>query len=396
MNHLDHLLRDWGYWNRLYSRASIRARGYRLASMRDVLPSVDTVAELTSHENGAVLWLEPRQSLHNLQPPKVALGDQAAYAVDYYKREFAPREDRPLIAYFRNPLLYGRHFSILDSQKHAFTECIRMDRRWKAGVPRHGRKIEENARYVPGTYLQACSEFHAHYAHHFCDIVPKLMLFEQQGLLYNVPALLHEASKPLSDESFHLLGLDTPDSRRWDDTCWRLDGLYFASDFKKFCSWTPESAAWVRQKFNPGLEQKPPGQKLFYISRRNAVRPALNEDGILAALKPWGLTVVEPERYSLQEQIALFADAGAIIGPQGAGIQNALWAPRGCRVLEFISPRYFSGVYWTLAESLGQSYGLVTGTTSTTEDPIKVGSTYSPELINRALEVLLKSEAVEA
>jgi hypothetical protein len=390
MNHLDHLLRDWGYWNRLRSRMSIRARGYKLVTMPEVLPAVSTVAELTRPENGALLWLEPRQSLHDLKPPKVALGEHVDYAVDYYRKEFAPRQDRPFIAYFKNPLLFGRHFSIIDSQNHIFKECIRLDRRWKAGAPRRGKGNPEKARHVPGSYLQACSEFHAHYAHHFCDIVPKLKLFEEQGLLHKIPALLHDASKPLSDASFHMLGLDTPNSRRWDDTFWKVDGLYFASDFKKFCSWTPESAAWVRAKFSPGLDQKAPGKKLFYISRRNGSRPALNEDQILEALKPWGLTVVEPDRYSLKEQIELFSEAGLIMGPQGAGIQNALWAPPGCKILEFISLRYFSGVYWTLAESVGHQYGLVTGTTSTTEDPIFVGSTWDPVLINRALEELMR------
>ena len=133
MNYLDHLLRDWGYWNRLRSKLAIRARGYRLVSMPEVLPAVASVAELTGPENGALYWLEPRRSLHDLRPPLVALGEHADYAVAYYKKEFAPREDRPFLAYFKNPLLFGRHFSILDSQKHVFKECIRLDRRWKAG-----------------------------------------------------------------------------------------------------------------------------------------------------------------------------------------------------------------------------------------------------------------------
>ena len=145
----------------------------------------------------------------------------------------------------------------------------------------------------------------------------------------------------------------------------------------------------MREKFNPGLDQKPPGKKLYYISRRNAERPALNEDAILEALKPWDITVIEPEKYSISEQIALFADAGMILGPQGAGIQNSLWAPRGCRVLEFISLRYFSGVYWTLAESLGHRYGLVTGQTDAQADPIHVGSTYNPKLIRQAVDALM-------
>jgi hypothetical protein len=390
MNHLDNLLRDWGHFNKFRAKLSIRTRGYRLVSMPDVLPAVNSLEELTQHENGAIYWLEPRQSLHNLKPPIVALGEHSEYVVDYYKREFAPRVDHPLIAFFRKPMLFGRHFSILDTKNHAFKECFRLNRRWKAGVPRPREKARETAKHVPGTFIQTCSAFHGHYAHHFCDIVPRLKLFEDAGLLHKVPALLHVSSTKVSDQSFHALGLDTPESRRWDDTCWTMDGLYFASDHKKFCSWTPESAGYVREKFSPGLDKKPPGNKLYFISRRNAVRATLNEDKILEELKPWGITVVEPEHLSLKEQIELFSDAGLIIGAQGAGIQNSLWAPRGCMVLEFISPRYFSGVYWTLAESLGHHYGLVVGQTTPDVDPVNATSVCDPKLINRALETLAR------
>jgi capsular polysaccharide biosynthesis protein len=386
MNHLDNLVHDWGWWNRAYSRLLIRSRGYRLVSMAKTLPAVATVSELARQENGALFWLEPRESLHDLRPPRVALGEHADYVVNYYKREFAPREDQPFIAYFRNPVLYGRQFSILDSQRRAFEECFTRDRRWREGAPKERKQA--TPRKVPGAWLLAGAEFHNHYAHLFCDVLPRLKLFEEAGLAGQHPAILPPKSHAFADEAIGLLGLEGNGSVRWDDGCWQPEGLYFASAFKRFCSWTAESASWVRQKFNPGLDRKPPGRKLFYISRRNGVRPALNEEEILEALKPWGITVVEPDRLPLKEQIDLFSEAGLIIGPQGAGIQNALWAPRGCRVLEFISPRFFSGVYWTLAESLGHPYGLVTGATPTAENPARAGSTYDPRLINRALEAL--------
>ncbi len=356
--------------------------------MRKTLPWVNSINELTSPENGAIFRLEPRQSLHNLQPPKVALGEHAAFVVDYYKKEFPAREDQPFIAYFKNATLFGRHFSILDTRRHAFEECFLRDRRWREGVPKIKRKLAPKK--MSGSYLLAGSEFHNHYAHLFCDVLPRWKLFEEAGLAGQQPAILPPASHAFADEAWREIGVAKDDAVRWDDGCWQLDGLYFASTFKRFCSWTPESASWIRQKFNPGLEEKKPGAKLYYISRRNGVRPALNEDAILAALKPWGITVVEPDRIPLREQIELFSDAGLIIGPQGAGIQNCLWAPRGCRVMEFISPRFFSGVYWTLAESLGQPYGLVTGETSAMENPATVGSTFDPDLVNRAVEALTR------
>ena len=78
MNYVDKLVHDWGWWNRGYTRLLIRSRGYRLVSMARTLPAVETVSELTRHENGALLRLEPRQSLQDLKPPKVALGEHFA------------------------------------------------------------------------------------------------------------------------------------------------------------------------------------------------------------------------------------------------------------------------------------------------------------------------------
>src|ERR1017187_3775578 len=72
VNQIDKLVHDWGWWNRAYSRLLIRSRGYRLVSMPKALPSVTTISELTQHANGALFWLEPRQSLHDFRPPRVA------------------------------------------------------------------------------------------------------------------------------------------------------------------------------------------------------------------------------------------------------------------------------------------------------------------------------------
>jgi hypothetical protein len=390
MNHRDALVSDWGPWNRSYSRLLIRARGYRLVSMLKALRVVDTVGELSAQKTGGLLWLKPRKSFYGLNPPTVSLGRSVDYILSYFRSEFFPRENRPWIAFFRDPLVYGRQYTILDLHRRAFEESIRLDRRWRAGVPRREQKVEEKARPVPGTYLMACLEFHSQYAHHFIDLIPRLMLFDEAGLLDRFPALLPETTSAFAEESFRHLGLDGPDSLRWDNTCWRLDGLYFAPLSKMFCSWTPETALWVRKKYNPLLEEKPVGKKIFYITRRKGNRPILNEDDILAKLAPYDVTVVETETLSLQEQIDLFADARMIIGPQGAGIQNALWAPRGCAILELLNARYFSGVFWTLAESVGQKYGFVAGESAKEQDPLTVGYTCDPELVDQALHVLLK------
>jgi capsular polysaccharide biosynthesis protein len=235
----------------------------------------------------------------------------------------------------------------------------------------------------------AGAEFHNHYAHLFCDVLPRLKLFEEAGLADQVPALLPPPSHGFAGEAWQKIGLTGNGSQRWDDGCWQLDGLYFASSFKKFCSWTPESAAWVRAKWASELIDRPVGKKVFYISRSAGPRPILNEQEIILSLQSYDVTVVQTEKLALQEQIDLFADAGLIVGPHGAGIQNALWAPRGCRVLELVNARYFSGVYWTLAESLNQPYGLVAGISAAGRDPLQEGYTCDPRLVRQAIDRLV-------
>ena len=243
-------------------------------------------------------------------------------------------------------------------------------------------------RKVAGTFLLAGAEFHNHYAHLFCDVLPRLKLFEEAGVAGKFPSLLPPPSHGFAAEAWQTLGLDGAGAQTFDDKCWQVDGLYFVTTYKKFCSWTPEAADWVRAKFCPEVMNQPPGKKVVYISRRDGPRAILNEDEIVRALEPYNVTVVQAERMTLREQIDLFADAGMIIGPHGAGIQNALWAPRGCRVLELVNARYFSGVYWTLAESLGQPYGLVAGASAAGADSLREGYTCHPDLIRQAVDQL--------
>jgi hypothetical protein len=353
--------------------------------MLKTLPEVKSMAELTQPENGSWLRLESRQSLHDFKVPLVALGEHADYVVNYYKQEFAPREDRPFIAYFRNPVLYGRQFSILDSQKHAFEECFMRDRRWREGVP----KKPITPKKVAGTYLLAGTEFHNHYAHLFCDVLPRWKLFEEAGLAGQYPALLPPPGPAFAEAAWQTLGLTGGESKRWDDSCWQMDGLYFGSSFKKFNGWTPEAVGWLREKLAPGVVNKPVGKRAFYISRGGGPRSILNEKEILESLKPYGIERVEAHKMTLQQQIDLFSEAGLLVGPLGAGMQNAMWAPRGCRVLDLVNVRYFSGTYWTLAESLNQPYGLVTGISESGANPLQVGYTCDVALIRQAIDCLL-------
>ncbi|MBM3653919.1 MAG: glycosyltransferase family 61 protein [Alphaproteobacteria bacterium] len=98
----------------------------------------------------------------------------------------------------------------------------------------------------------------------------------------------------------------------------------------------------------------------LYITRQHAThRRIVNENEVIARLEPRGFRVVDPAAYPFAEQVSLFASARAIASVHGAGLTNALWARRGCRMLEF-APEGLNDIgYRFLADLAGHDYAVI-------------------------------------
>jgi len=99
-------------------------------------------------------------------------------------------------------------------------------------------------------------------------------------------------------------------------------------------------------------------KRRLYVSRRGQpMRVMVNEVALEAALIRRGFQIVRPERMTVADQIRLFAEAEAIVGPTGAGLTNAVFAAPGCKVVE-IQPENFAS-FWVPAFSrlLGLDWG---------------------------------------
>jgi len=107
-----------------------------------------------------------------------------------------------------------------------------------------------------------------------------------------------------------------------------------------------------------GLPPEPARRERVYISRARArVRRVLNEETVLAALRPLGFRSYYLEELPFAEQARLFHDAELVIAPHGAGLANLLFAGP-IPVVEFVS-RVVTPVYFFLALALGQTYRYV-------------------------------------
>ena len=100
------------------------------------------------------------------------------------------------------------------------------------------------------------------------------------------------------------------------------------------------------------------GRRRLYITRQASRRRIVNHDEVLVTLERHGFSEVPAEGLSVAEQIALFAQAEAVIGVHGAGLANAVFSPPGTLLIE-LQPERREGIqllYWNMAAASGLRY----------------------------------------
>lgn len=93
----------------------------------------------------------------------------------------------------------------------------------------------------------------------------------------------------------------------------------------------------------------------LYLARKST-RTIENRDEILPYLRRNGFQAVYPERYSFFEQVSLFSNAEAVVGPHGSGFTNTIFCNPGTKLLELFSSRYVNPCYFHIARNLDLDY----------------------------------------
>lgn len=145
---------------------------------------------------------------------------------------------------------------------------------------------------------------------------------------------------------------------------------------------------WVVNKMTENIPPVDGGPTHFYISRADNVkaRRVVNEDDIIPILQEAGFYVIDPGTFSVAEQVALFQNAKAIIGPHGGGMTNLIYGDSPF-VYEFFPPSYINPCIYTLAKSQFCEYDCVVCEPHGAEDII-----IDPEQLRKALERIQNHE----
>lgn len=214
---------------------------------------------------------------------------------------------------------------------------------------RQGRPIRE----LSGNFTSIVSRWNdgKNYYHWFLDGLTRLVH------LKHFPAdckILVPADLPgFARRSIELVGLAHRVVETRDEDL-RIEHYWFAGPTMLSGCPDPLGVDWLQQNLprHAGLQR----QRRIYIERSAPTRQLTNA----AEVRNWfierGWEVVDPGELSLDEQIALFGEARAIVGTHGAGLTNLLWASPDTRVLEFMPSRRRNGCYAGISAIKGFSH----------------------------------------
>jgi hypothetical protein len=110
----------------------------------------------------------------------------------------------------------------------------------------------------------------------------------------------------------------------------------------------------LRYAVNAPIEQE--GQIVYVARTDTARRMAVNERDVMQALAAEGVRVIVPGSLSLQEQIAAFGNADAVIAPHGAGLSNIVFCKPGTVLYEMLPEHYPNNCFTRLAQATGLHY----------------------------------------
>lgn len=99
------------------------------------------------------------------------------------------------------------------------------------------------------------------------------------------------------------------------------------------------------------------GAPIIYIARTDAPRRvAINEQELIEALVAEDVQIVVPGNLKFAEQIALFGQAHAVLGPHGAGLANVVFCKPATILYEMIPEHYPNFSFNRLAHGAGLHY----------------------------------------
>ncbi len=251
--------------------------------------------------------------------------------------------------------------------------------------------------WIPGRYIEGChtllsrtrlpavhhvrgkvaalrTPLEEFYGHWILDGLPRLLALEASGLaLHDIGTFIGRGSQDGARMALlRLLGV--PMERFVESTASphvRAETLVIASLTAGPNGTSPARACLLRNCLLPLARtvNGPFPARIYCTRSHTAKRRLLNEHDVLRFLNSLGFRCIVPEDYTIIEQVALFANAEAVVLPHGSAGANCVFMPLGSKVIELVQPRYACPSTRIACAAVGAEYYYITarGSDTTTD-----------------------------
>jgi len=221
------------------------------------------------------------------------------------------------------------------------------------------------------------------YAHWLTEVLPKIALFCADQRFKDVPIIVDDLLHDNIMESlFCVAGQEREIICLPTGVNLHCDKLYLISStgYVPF-EWRgrkhPDCSHGIfsPKAFNCLLNHLKPTKKAFskgvypkkiYLRRNSNIRNLSNAKEVEKLFKSHGYMVVEPEKLTFSQQVALFSNAKYIAGASGAAFANLIFAPQDSKITILIS-KHPDTIYWywqNIACACGNSINYIFGSIS--------------------------------
>jgi len=220
--------------------------------------------------------------------------------------------------------------------------------------------VEEDVVFVNFPHLEC-------YEHWLYCLLPRFWYLDEFPELAELPIVMTPLHCKYEIEYLNMLGIGDKYRFIFHDKSMalRLKKAYFPTQVER-PHHTEPVVNWLRSKFLSHAAPVPEGYEdgLYYLTRKGAVsRGVVEEPQILDYVGAYGFKALAWTDFSVKEQIALAANARAVIGPHGSNFSNLAFARPGCSLLEVVGKwRGINGPQWhafTIEDLGGKSYQMI-------------------------------------
>jgi capsular polysaccharide biosynthesis protein len=195
------------------------------------------------------------------------------------------------------------------------------------------------------------------YGHFVLDCLTSLVALDEQGLLERYPPI----APPLKAWQRDLIAMAVGKPvREVKADIVRLGAAVHATSMDHYLHGPGDLLARTRARILAAAPAAPAaratGRRLYFSRRGHSMRVMTNEAALEAALRARGFEIVRPERLSAAAQVQMMREAEVVVGPTGAAMTNALFAPAGARIVEIQPQNFTSQWVWAASRSAGAEW----------------------------------------